>query len=70
MEQTGVVKWWNEKKGYGFITRDEGLDVFAHYSDIDAKGYRSLSEGQRVSFVIEEGPKGPIAKGIQALGNV
>lgn len=55
---TGTVKWFNNQKGYGFISQEGGEDVFVHYSAIDAKGYRSLEEGQKVSFEIEEGPKG------------
>jgi len=57
----GRVKWFNDKKGYGFIeTQDQG-DVFVHYSAIDADGFRSLTEGQAVSFEVERGPKGPQA---------
>ncbi len=56
--ETGTVKWFNATKGYGFITRDAGGDVFVHYSAISATGYRSLEEGQRVQFDIVEGKKG------------
>lgn len=56
--ETGTVKWFNATKGYGFITRDAGGDVFVHYSAIQAQGYRSLEEGQRVRFEIVEGKKG------------
>jgi CspA family cold shock protein len=58
---TGKVKWFSNIKGYGFIERDEGADVFVHYSAIQEEGYRSLKEGQEVEFVIEDGPKGPQA---------
>lgn len=54
----GTVKWFNARKGYGFIGRDEGEDVFVHFSAIDMEGYRRLDEGQSVEFAIEEGPKG------------
>jgi CspA family cold shock protein len=54
----GTVKWFNTVKGYGFIGRDEGDDVFVHFSAIEMDGYRKLEEGQNVEFVIEEGPKG------------
>ena len=57
----GTVKWFNESKGYGFITRDDGDDVFAHYSAIDGNGFKTLSEGDLVSFDIVEGDKGPKA---------
>jgi len=54
----GTVKWFNATKGYGFIARDGGEDVFVHHTAIQAEGYRSLNEGQRVEFSIERGPKG------------
>lgn len=57
----GTVKWFNESKGYGFITRDNGGDVFAHYSAIDGNGFKTLSEGDMVSFDVVEGDKGPKA---------
>jgi len=63
---TGTVKWFAADKGFGFIAPDDaGPDVFAHYSAIQAKGYRSLEEGQRVEFEITEGPKGPQATNIR-----
>ena len=56
---TGVVKWFNNAKGYGFVTPDEGeQDIFVHFSAIEMDGYRTLKEGQRVEFEVEEGPKG------------
>ncbi|MGB5746644.1 MAG: cold-shock protein [Desulfobacterales bacterium] len=57
----GIVKWFNERKGYGFIEQDEGPDVFVHHSGINAPGFKSLNEGDRVTFEIEEGQKGPRA---------
>lgn len=63
--QTGLVKWFNDQKGYGFIARDEGGgDIFVHHSAIQMQGYRSLVEGQRVEFTIEEGPKGLAAANV------
>ena len=62
---TGTVKWFNESKGFGFITPDEkGEDLFAHFSAINAKGFRSLQEGQRVSYELTQGPKGAQASDI------
>ena len=58
----GTVKWFNAEKGFGFITPEEsGADVFVHYSEINAGGYRSLDENQRVSYTVTQGPKGPQA---------
>ncbi len=63
----GTVKWFNEGKGYGFITPDEGPDVFVHFSAIVAEGFKTLAEGQRVEFDVEQGPKGPQAKNVRAI---
>src|SRR5258708_26771532 len=58
MKETGTVKWFNAGKGFGFIQRDNGEDVFVHFSAIEASGYRTLDEGARVTFVVKRGPKG------------
>lgn len=63
----GTVKWFNAEKGYGFITQDEGGDVFVHYSGIEGAGFRSLNEGERVRFEVVAGPKGPQAKSVSKL---
>ena len=65
--ETGVVKWFNATKGYGFIQRDSGGDVFAHYSEINSTGYRSLNEGQRVEFTVVQGEKGLQAQQVVVL---
>jgi CspA family cold shock protein len=66
--ETGTVKWFNASKGYGFISREEGEDVFVHYSAIKADGFRTLEEGQRVEFNIEETPKGLQAADVKVVG--
>lgn len=63
----GRVKWFNDKKGYGFIERDDGSDVFVHYSAIQGEGFKSLDEGQTVEFDIADGPKGPQAVRVNKL---
>jgi cold shock protein len=63
----GTVKWFNEQKGFGFIQMDEGGDIFVHYSAIQTRGFRTLREGQRVSFEVTEGQKGPAAANVQVL---
>jgi len=65
--ETGTVKWFNATKGYGFITRDMGGDVFVHYSSIRGDGFRSLEEGQRVEFDVVEGQKGPQAQDVSVI---
>jgi CspA family cold shock protein len=65
---TGIVKWFNAEKGFGFIAPDDGsADVFAHYSAINSSGYRSLEENQRVEFEVNQGPKGPQAANVTPL---
>jgi CspA family cold shock protein len=65
---SGTVKWFNAEKGYGFISQDDGgADVFVHFSAIDASGYRSLEENQRVEFDVTQGPKGPQAEHVRAV---
>ena len=64
---TGTVKWFNGSKGYGFISREGGEDVFVHYSAIETAGFRTLDEGQRVEFSIERGPKGLQATNVVSL---
>ena len=66
-EQTGTVKWFDETKGYGFIQRDGEKDVFVHYRAISSPGYKTLVEGQQVSFDVEQGQKGPQAANVLVL---
>lgn len=60
----GTVKWFNDKKGYGFIRQEEGREIFVHYSSINQAGFKTLSEGEFVSFEIEESQRGPVAKNV------
>lgn len=61
----GIVKWFNEKKGFGFIEQEEGPDVFVHFSGITGDGFKTLNEGDRVTFEIQDGQKGPAAVNVQ-----
>ena len=63
----GVVKWFNEKKGYGFIKKDDSQDVFVHYSAIKGQGFKSLVEGDKVRFEIQQGAKGPSAADVEKM---
>ena len=63
----GTVKWFNDSKGFGFISQEGGQDVFVHYSAIESQGFKSLAEGDRVSFEIADGPKGPQASNVRKL---
>lgn len=67
MSTTGTVKWFNAEKGFGFLTTDDGQDVFVHFSAIQAEGYKTLKEGQRVSFEVVSSNRGPQAENVVAL---
>lgn len=67
MSEKGTVKWFNDSKGYGFISREGGPDVFVHHSAITAEGFRTLTEGDRVSFEVVDGPKGLQARNVVRL---
>ncbi len=69
MKETGTVKWFNAAKGFGFIQRENGEDVFVHFSAIQAGGYRTLEEGARVSFIVKRGPKGLQAEEVDLVGS-
>ena len=64
---TGTVKWFNEAKGFGFIERESGPDVFVHFSNIEGDGFKTLGEGQAVEFTITDGEKGPQTEGVKAI---
>jgi CspA family cold shock protein len=64
---TGTVKWFNSEKGFGFITREDGPDVFVHFSAIAAEGFRNLDENQKVEFDVVQGPKGPQAANVRPM---
>lgn len=66
-QSTGTVKWFNESKGFGFIEQADGPDVFVHFSAINAAGFKSLAEGQRVQFTVTQGKKGPQAENVTPL---
>lgn len=65
--ETGIVKWFNGSKGFGFISREEGEDVFVHYRSIEGEGFKSLEEGDKVQFNVVEGPKGLQAANVSKL---
>lgn len=67
VRERGTVKWFNSEKGYGFIEREKGGDVFVHFKAISAEGYKSLSEGQRVEFSVTKGPKGLQAEEVKVI---
>lgn len=64
---TGTVKWFNSEKGYGFITTEEGQDIFVHYSAINTEGFKTLNEGDKVEFEVTEGDRGPQASNVETL---
>ncbi len=64
---TGTVKWFNSEKGYGFITSDEGNDIFVHYSALNQEGFKTLNEGDKVEFEVVEGDRGPQASNVEKL---
>ena len=63
----GIVKWFSEKKGYGFIEQEDAPDIFVHYSSIDSSGFKTLADGERVSFDVEENERGPVAKKVKKI---
>jgi CspA family cold shock protein len=69
MAEVGTVKWFNNDKGYGFIKRDSGEDVFVHHTAIQSSGYRTLNEGEKVEFEVKQGPKGLQAENVRRVGD-
>ena len=65
--EKGTVKWFNAEKGYGFITREQGDDIFVHFRSIQGEGYRTLEEGQKVEFTVGKGKKGPEAENVNVI---
>ncbi len=65
--ETGVVKWFSDQKGWGFIQRDSGEDIFVHFSAIEGSGFRSLAEGEKVEFSIQQGQRGPAAASVRKI---
>ena len=63
----GTVKWFSDKKGYGFIAQENGQDIFVHFSSIEGEGFKTLSEGERVSFDMEDGERGPVARNVKKI---
>lgn len=63
----GIVKWFSDKKGYGFIEQEDGRDIFVHYTSINTPGFKTLAEGDQVSFDVEESDRGPVAKNVKKL---
>lgn len=63
----GIVKWFNNKKGFGFIEQEEGKDIFVHHTSINMEGYKTLNEGERVTFEVEETDRGPAAKNVKKV---
>ncbi|MCP4368917.1 MAG: cold shock domain-containing protein [Deltaproteobacteria bacterium] len=63
----GIVKWFSDKKGYGFIEKEEGGDIFVHHTSINMSGFKTLSEGDRVTFDVEDGDRGPAAKNVEKV---
>ena len=68
MRTTGTVKWFNDSKGFGFITPETGQDCFVHHSAIDGQGFKTLAEGERVEFDVVQGAKGPAAENVKKVG--
>ena len=63
----GTVKWFSERKGFGFISQEEGPEIFVHFSSIDMPGFKTLNEGEKVTFEIEDGDRGPVAKNVKRV---